>query len=355
MLNNIKVSTPRECPGVIMCKVAGEITASVIFPEKESDAARLVFARDRVSLTRLLKEASDMYQSGKLLTDTGTRFMGVARPEMIHGEFIKRAGCVSVIVDQLDNRMVKVAARLSKEQEMELWRRYKQNGDKQALRELMHSFKPLVISRVRPWTKNSPLPKSAVEAQGMKLLREGIDSYDPSKGAALNTHIWYRLGKIHRYGYTYQNVGSLPEPRAAKVGVYQNTYEILKDQKKREPTLSELQEALGWKMSDIKAIQKELRQDLILDSTLGPISATNTDPAVEALFMTYHEGTPQQQLIMEHTFDEFDGKETLSGPKEIANRLNISESTVRNENRQIANSIRDILSANPWNQNQQAL
>jgi len=335
----------KHTAGLLVTEEDGIEKSAMYLPEDTSKGALVVWSSDRVSLTHTMKLASELFDGGRVVCDENTRFLGDSSKDWALCEFTKEANGKCIIEDSIYPSLIKTAASMSKDEEMELWKSYNKTGDKRALRKLMHSFTPLVRSRVRPWVKNSPLPKSAVEAEGMRLLRHGINTYNPNKGAALNTHVWHQLSKIHRYGYKYQNVGSIPEPRAAKVGVYQNAYELLKDKKNRDPTIQELRQELGWKISDLKAIDQELRQDLVLDDNLGPIGASNTDPAVEALFTTYHSATPKQQLVMEHTFDDFEGKETLDGVKEISNRLGISEAEVRKEHRFIASEIKDILDA----------
>jgi len=255
------------------------------------------------------------------------------------GGIVKAAGCF--IIPPMVEEFVKVAGE-REDKEMALWTRYNKTGDKQALNALRKSMIPIVRQRIKPWVRNSPLPPSAVEAEGMRLLTHGINTYDPSKGAQLKTHVWNQLNKIHRYGYTYQNVGSIPEPRAAKVGSFQNATEILTDKYGREPTLQELQDELGWGVSDIKAMQKELRRDLVLDDTLGPVIANNTDTGTEALHMAYYDATPEQKLIMEHTFDEFKDKPTLS-VDEISRKLKIPATQVRKEYKWIAKQVQDLI------------
>lgn len=258
------------------------------------------------------------------------------------GELLTKTKDAYIVVPQ-----IKVAGELEKS-EMKLWHQYKSNGDKKALNKLMVSMRPLVKKRVAPWVKNSPLPASAVEAEGMRLLKKAIETYDPSKGAQLKTHAWHGLSKIHRYGYTYQNVGSIPEPRAAKVGSFQNAEEILRDKYNREPTLQELKEELGWGLSDIKAMKEELRRDLVLDDTLGPITVGGSDLGTEALHMVYHDASPQQKLIMEYTFDEFTEKPTIGGSaSDVGKKLKMSPAKVRKEYKWIANQLKDFMSDTP--------
>lgn len=317
------------------------IKAGMSLPLDDGFPADMVYCTDQESFNQLCKFAQEFWPEGRILMGKRTAMHGNIANVKPNGLMLKVGEEVQLLPDPMTKE---AATKLSKEEELALWRRYKR-GDKQALNELVRSFKPLVHSRVKPWTTNSPLPKSAVEAEGVRLLKMGFDTYDPDKGAALNTHVWNYLQKIHRYGYTYQNVGSLPEPRAAKVGTYQNTLEQMKDNLGREPTIQELRGELGWKVSDLKAMQEELRSDLSLDQDLGPIFASNTDPAVEALMATYYDADPDKQLVMEYTFDEFSAKPTISGVNNIATKVGKKPNQVRKMHKEIYKSISSILDA----------
>lgn len=329
-------------PSIYIVKKASRVVAGCKMPVDPRQACSIFYFNSQESFDELCKNASEYFPEGRLLINEQTMIKASCDPK----ETFCTISRDSVYLNPAP--MEKIAASLSKEEEFEEWKKYKNNNDRQALNSLVRSFKPMIQSRIQPWLKNSPLPKSAVEAEGMRLFKMGVDSYNPDKGAALNTHVWNYLSKIHRYGYTYQNVGSLPEPRAAKVGTYQNAYEQLKDRTNRDPTIKELQEELGWKASDLKAIQEEIRSDLSLDQELGPVFANNTDPATEALMATYFDADQEKKLIMEYTFDEFKAKPTLGNVKTIAKKVGATVNKVRSQHRDIYKSIKSILdSAGP--------
>ena len=319
----------------------GIIKAGMMLPLDDGFPASMLYCTGQDTFDMLCKFASEFWPEGRVLLNHATNLHGNASRLGPSPYTLRASGEVQLLPDAM-SKHASVASGLTKTEELAYWKRYKR-GDKTALNELVRSFKPLVHSRVKPWTTNSPLPKSAVEAEGVRLLKMGFDTYDPDKGAALNTHVWNYLQKIHRYGYTYQNVGSLPEPRAAKVGTYQNTFEQMKDNLGREPSIQELRQELGWKVSDLKAMQEELRSDLSLDQDLGPIFASNTDPAVEALMATYYDADPDKQLVMEYTFDEFSAKPTISGVNNIAGKVGKKPNQVRKMHKEIYKSISSIL------------
>ena len=321
----------------------GLIKAGMSLPCEDYEPAHMLMSTSQEAFDMLCKFAQEFWTDGRVLFDRSTSLYKNASKMSMNSITLNVGGIVRCLPADM-TKTGSIASGLSKEDELSYWRMYKR-GDNAALNELVRSFKPLVHSRIKPWTTNSPLPKSAVEAEGIRLLKMGLDTYDPDKGAALNTHVWNYLNKIHRYGYTYQNVGSLPEPRAAKVGTYQNTFEQMKDDLGREPTIQELKSELGWKASDLKAIQEELRADLSLDQEIGPIYASNTDPAVEALMATYYDADPEKKLVMEYTFDEFKDKPTIRGVSNIAKHLDQKPNRIRKMHKEIYDSVSSILNS----------
>lgn len=336
--------------GMFFVKTADRrVHAACVLPDDLDASAIHWYAGTHAAHAFLMEKVSSFFVEGRLLLDKDTSIEGLQK-EAQEKAWRKHPRLLLMEDQRLlltpDTVLQKQAfeeSPFTKENELELWHRYKKDGDHGALNNLMRSFRPLVLSRTKPWTTNSPLPKAAVEGEGMRLLRQAIDTYSPDKGAALNTHIWNRLNKIHRYGYTYQNVGSIPEPRAAKVGQYQNTFEILKGKLNREPTLDELKQELGWKMSDLKAIQEELRADLQMDDSLSNFVSDRDDPTMEAMMLAYHEASPEKKLVMEYTFDEFKGKPSIDNVGKLAKQLNMTPSDVRKTRRDIAFDIRGIL------------
>ena len=79
--------------------------------------------------------------------------------------------------------------------------------------------------------------------EAKRLVIQALDTYNPAL-SQLNTHIINYLKKLQRYVITYQNVAHIPEPRAIALGRYQTIYENLESEKGREPTVSELADAM---------------------------------------------------------------------------------------------------------------
>lgn len=237
-----------------------------------------------------------------------------------------------------------------KEKEFGLWEQYKKEGDRGAKKELIHSLTPLIRSQANKY-KNSGLPYKALELEGKKLTSKAIDDYDPNQGAQLNTYVTTHLRKLSRFTNQYQNVGSIPEPRALMIGKYNTVTANLEEEKGREPTVSEIADAMHVPEVEIERLQNEQRKDLHMefpsdDDESGGffeyVRPESEDPILrQALNFVYHDSGSVDKKIIEYWFGH-GGVERLSA-KDIKNKLNLSETELRNRRKKIAKQIRELL------------
>lgn len=237
-----------------------------------------------------------------------------------------------------------------KEKELELWKKYKEQGDKEAKRELISSLTPLIRSQANKY-KNSGLPYPALELEGRKLTSIAIDNYDPNQGAALNTWVTTNLRKLSRYTNQYQNVGSIPEPRALMLGRYHAIYSNLEDEKGREPTVEELADAMHIPAVEVHRLQSEIRSDLHMelpgaDEDAGGfysyIAPDVQDPNLrQALEFVHFDSDATDKKIIEYMFG-LKGQPKLTA-KEIKQKLKLTETQLRKRRRNIADQIRQIV------------
>jgi RNA polymerase sigma factor for flagellar operon FliA len=85
--------------------------------------------------------------------------------------------------------------RISHEETLALWRKYKETGDQQIRNRLVLTFSPLVKYIV--YNKIRELPaRCEVDdfiSCGLEALIASIDRYDPDKGATLEQYAWTRI------------------------------------------------------------------------------------------------------------------------------------------------------------------
>ena len=229
-----------------------------------------------------------------------------------------------------------------KEQELELWKQWKETGDTEPLTELLTSMQPLLRQSVNKY-KASPLPIYALEAVARDLAVKAFETYDPTK-AQLNTHTVNHLKHLQRYVLNYQNIGKIPETRGVKISRYQNVKTQLTDDLKRAPNFAELSDELQWNLAEVERMELELRSDLDLregkeeaffDYTFG-----EDDILTDYAKFTWFDEDNIGKKIIEHAFG-IGGVERLS-MKELSVQLNVPESTLRKKARRIAEKINSM-------------
>ena len=195
-----------------------------------------------------------------------------------------------------------------KQKELELFNQYR-SGDNEARTKLLTSLKPLIRGQANKFT-NSGLPPMAIELEAHRLASDSLNTYDPSK-AQLNTHVTNWLKKLSRFVTNYQNVGHIPEPRALIIGKYNAIFDNLEADKGREPTITELADAMNLPPVEIERLQTELRKDLSISlpedkEDIGGFyfhaKPGSFNKSKEALEFTYFDADPIDKKILEYTF-----------------------------------------------------
>ena len=229
---------------------------------------------------------------------------------------------------------------LSQDQEKNLWMEWTGNGqmdnDDRAF-QLMTSFQPLIHSQVNKF-RNSGLPPSVLGAEGQRLAFDALKSYNPNKGAALNTHIINNMRNIHRLVQQNQQVGKIPEARGMKMVTYKNVRSNLEDQISREPSVDEMADAMGWSLAETDRMEREIHGEL----TTGKIEGaefygeanTRANKDIETMRYLYKELFGNDKVIFEHTFG-YGGKPILNN-KDIAVKLHTNEMAITRAKRKLA-------------------
>lgn len=223
--------------------------------------------------------------------------------------------------------MEKTAAddlRKKQQSEMNMWNSWKDNGmQPHELRPLIKSFRPLINGEANRWAgRVRDVPPAAIRAEFTNQFVRALETYDPTRGAALNTHIRHHLRKAPRFVTTYQNPGRIPETRIYKIRELSNAEAELDERFGRPPTQIELADHLKWSPRTVDTLQREVRKAY-------PTSFFETDPSSqtpsrqqEILRLLPYELTPDERAVFEHLHG-VGGKPELT-PGEIATKLNMS-------------------------------
>jgi DNA-directed RNA polymerase specialized sigma subunit len=182
--------------------------------------------------------------------------------------------------------------------DLELFHALKQSGAKKDLSALMHQIDPIVQKEVQK--RVGSLPRATLSSSGKRWALKALETYDPSKGAALGTHVTSYMRKISRQNYRLQNAVMLPEDVHLKYQSYTHAKEALTDELGQEPTEDELAKRLGWSKAMVVRLKGGLYDDLVESSSERPAEfATHNE---NALLMEYLRSTlsPDELYIMDN-------------------------------------------------------
>jgi len=217
--------------------------------------------------------------------------------------------------------------------ELELWKAWKQSGEKpKHLDPLLKSLNPLIQRRALTAGKGRiEVPSAAIDFEHKKQVVNALRTFDPKRGVQLQTWVTTNLKKATRFIHNTQNLTRITEPLAMKIGTFNAVKAELSDKLGHEPDDHSLHEALvdhGFSMKDIKRLNKEVRKSYIggqggLDDVQ---SAVLSSPDVEVIHLVIPQLSKPELAVHEYTFG-LNGKPQLA-PGDIAKKLKMDRSKV---------------------------
>jgi DNA-directed RNA polymerase specialized sigma subunit len=222
------------------------------------------------------------------------------------------------------------------QQDLDLWRQWKTSNDPQHLKELLDRMNPLIQREVQKW--GAAVPREALESKGRLLTVQALRTYDPSRGAAVGTHVTSRLRKLSRDVYPYQNVARLPENKQLLYNTFQVATNNLVDQHGREPTNDELADELGWSTRKVADFQKSFSRRELVESAGAFMEEGSSD---DGLVDFYHHGlTPADKLMFEDLIG-YKGRPALNNAQ-LMKKNDMTQGQLSYKKRKFINDLRDI-------------
>lgn len=184
----------------------------------------------------------------------------------------------------------------AKQKDIEAYNHWKETGDKVSLGALMKQLHPIIYSQVE--RVSGTLPKAALSAEAKKWTYKAIESYDPSKGASLSTHVLNYLPKIRRLNYKFQNSARLPENLQLQYSNFQTGVSHLQETLGREPTDDEIAKHLDWSKPLVVRFKGSLYDDLVESVSQRPNEVTQFNENKFLLDHILSQLTPQEKFIL---------------------------------------------------------
>ncbi len=184
-----------------------------------------------------------------------------------------------------------------KKRDQELYETWKATGDKKVLGDLMNQLSPLIYSEVK--RASGKLPTTALSAEAKKWAFKAIQTYDPSKGASISTHVVSYLPKVRRMNYKFQNMVRLPENLQLRYHDYNQALTQLSDKLNRDPTDEELARQLNWSKAAVVKYKGGLYADLVESASMKPTEYAQFDNNKILYDYIIGQLTPEEKFIFE--------------------------------------------------------
>ena len=225
------------------------------------------------------------------------------------------------------------------EQDLQLWQQWENQGRKKTdLQPLFSQFHGTLEKQVNQYANKVNIPSSAIRANVHQNFMDALNTYDPTRGAKLNTHVTNHLQKTKRFIAQNQNFARLPEPMIYRIGDFERAEDQLKQKFNRDPTTIELADTLKWPTSHVERMRRSLRKDLNQNLFEFDPSQLQVSRWEEVKGLIPYELSSQENQVFEMVFQKGDPSNN-----EVASRLKLSPSRVSKIKLNIANKINQYM------------
>jgi DNA-directed RNA polymerase specialized sigma subunit len=223
-----------------------------------------------------------------------------------------------------------------KKKDQELYEEWKRSGSSRALGDLINQLSGPIYTEVH--RQSGTLPNAALAAEAKKWAIRAIQTYDPTRGAALSTHVQSYLPKVRRMNYKYQNAARLPENLQLKYKVYDRTVQNLADKLNRDPTEEEIAQDMGWSKGQVVKFRNSLYEDLIESVSSKPYETTRFNENKILLDYIMTQLSPEEIKIWENA-KKMSSEELAKELGVNVNRLNYMKSKLKTKVKDIKEKI----------------
>ena len=199
----------------------------------------------------------------------------------------------------MKNYSIFKAGSLVDEEERALWEKWTRTQDPNVLAQIMTLLRPLIKSQTRKYY-SAPIPRSAIDAEGYNLAMKALETYNPSFGASISTHVMSYLRKLQRFTLQNQNVSRISERVLSNITVYKNGVAELEEMLGRTPTSNEVADYLHWPLAQVKSMELNLKRDIMGGDTESEELGTNIFGGLE---------TPGTHTLLPYIYNDLSDEE----------------------------------------------
>jgi DNA-directed RNA polymerase specialized sigma subunit len=161
---------------------------------------------------------------------------------------------------------------------------YQQTQSPELGKSLLQEHKDIIDHHVKKWS--GILPDVIIQKHANAYALDAFKTFDPNKGASLNTHMYNHLSKLSRLNYENQNVVKIPEHQILQIRNFNDTVAHLKDKFNREPTYEEIADHMVIPVAHVKKIALNSgRKDFTYDSDHEDIQQGDIEANPQTLYL----------------------------------------------------------------------
>lgn len=167
------------------------------------------------------------------------------------------------LLDGLVDDLLTKEATTRRDHHIQLHRKWIDGGkNPEDLKPLLGAFQGHINNRTNELSGGNLTNQDAVRLSVTKRAVEAFETYDPSRGVALNTHVQNHTIGALRDVIKSQNIGRIPEETALQIGKVDRERAIFEDEHGRPPTPEELAPRVGISLPMLKRLQRSRVSDL---------------------------------------------------------------------------------------------
>jgi DNA-directed RNA polymerase specialized sigma subunit len=181
------------------------------------------------------------------------------------------------------------------DRDLDLWRRWHASRSQADLQALMAQMAPVFAREVNQGA--NIVPRYVLENEAKALALKAFETYDPSRGVLLSTHVTNHLQKLKRTVYARQSSVSIPEQQRITYNTYRRVRSELEDVLGHPPTMDHIADHMALPPKRLQSIINNVEKKEYLESGEGPAFQQEDDDDI--IHLAYAEMTPRQKQIFE--------------------------------------------------------
>lgn len=215
------------------------------------------------------------------------------------------------------------------EKHLELHSTWIQGGKKpQDLEPLLKAFDPVINRKVADYSTGAKLVnQDALKANMLLHTVKAFESYDPTRGASLSTHVQNHLQKGLRKVVKSQNIGRIPEENAFQIGHVNRSIAELQEELQRAPTHQEIADHTGLPLAKVKRVLGQQIADVSSGGFETDVVTQSHPRDLEIQLSLRSELTPHEQQVFDRVY-HFDPTKRITSTSALAKDLGMKDPQV---------------------------